>query len=162
MSPDNAPPDRTSDTEPLWYVTLQDYPEITVIAFNYMEDRCHIEYSGWPEDLIAAGVMQAPWATPTGKHLRDPDGGKVSISRQWRLAGQPTPRRYCVVRREDRPRTELARWPGASAAAKAHEKHAAWDQARRLWAYSSAPTAAAQPRPVLRLVVDNTRPKAGS
>jgi hypothetical protein len=157
-STDNVTPGSSENPKPDWYATLPGYPEITVIVVPIAQDRCHIEYSGWADDLIAARLMLAPWLTPTGKHLCDPDDGrKVSIVRQWREAEGSQPRRYCVVRRERR-LTELSRWPGAGEALEASRKYTAWDRARRPWAYLETPTSVPRPRPVLRLVVDNTPP----
>ena len=127
--------------EPCWTVILTTFPEITVTAYESCGDHC-VEYSRWPEDLIAAGVMTVGWKTPTRKHLRDPDGGKVSISRRWRLAGQENPRRYCTVERW-RTFAELRRLPGACEAFEAHEKWEAWSAAR--WASRCAPQPAPTP-----------------
>lgn len=70
------------------------------------------------------------WATPTRKHLRDPDGGKGSVSRRWGVAGQEQPRRYLVVTR-DRPLDQLARWPGALQALDAYRAYEARDRTPR-------------------------------
>lgn len=130
----------------LWYVGtspgLPGFPDITVMAQPVHKD-VYFDYSGWPEDLVAAGVMQPEWLTPTGKHLRDPDGAPVSVSRRWRvISPEAPPRRYCVVKRY-RPLQELSRWPEAAKALEAYER---WRM----------PQASEPPRPELRLVVNNT------
>lgn len=59
----------TSANEPLWYVAgLPGFPGVTVTA-EPVHEEVLFDYSGWPEDLIAAGVMLPEWLTPTGKHL---------------------------------------------------------------------------------------------
>ena len=129
-------------SKPLWYVAgLPEFPDITVMAQPLSAEAFHLDYSGWPADLVAVGVMEQEWIVPSGKHLRDPDGGKVSVSRRWRLVSpELPPRRYCVVARH-RPLSDLARWPGAAEALEAYRR------------YRRVPP----PRPTLRLVVDNTQ-----
>lgn len=119
MSHETAP----TDSKPLWYVAgLPGFADVTVMTQPVYEE-VQFDYSGWPEDLIALGVMSPEWLTPTGKRLRDPDGRKVSVSRRWRLVSpEAPPRRYCVVDRR-RPFAELARWPAALEALEAYGKY---------------------------------------
>lgn len=149
-----------NDERPPYHIALPGFPDITVEAYTFHKDGTScVTYAGWPEDLAAAGVILPQWATPTRKHLRDLDGGKVSISRRWRVADQEQPRRYFVVRR-DRPLAELARWPGALQALEAYRAYEAWDRARRPWAWDSPLEVSAPLKPALRLFVDNTRERS--
>lgn len=173
MSADNATPDGVGGpTEPSGYGILDGYPDVRVVAFRIRcADTHYLHYSGWPEDLIALGVMQASWATYDRLKLpRDPDGGKVSVARRWRVDAQGQPRRYCDVRRRDCSSDQMAQWPGAEAACEAYAKYTAWrDQkiatyhAKRAAvaseiedALASRQASGARPRPVLRMVVNNT------
>lgn len=171
MSTENTTPgDASSEPEPgpdCYHRQLPDYPEVRVtVLAAFVDGYCSIEYRGWPEDLAAAGVMLAPWAIP-GARPRDPDGGRVSISRWWRsIDGQS--RRYCAVSRY-RPSGDLFRWPGAIEALKAYEKYVVWrhDKIAARNAESSAvaselsevmaagQASRAREKPMLRLVVNN-------
>lgn len=166
MSADNSP---LQDGKPERYATLPSFPEVIVTASrcDHEPGFVQFEHSSFPEDLIGAGVMTVAMTVPTRKHPRDPDGGHVSVTRYWRLR-EGAPHRYCRIRRS-RPIAELAGWPGVSEALAAHAEYEAWDKERRPWAYEDAPGMAAmfglsspaalprKPRPVLRLVIDNTR-----
>ncbi len=87
-----------------------------------------VEYLGWPDDLIAAGLMLQEWLQPTGKRLKDQDGDRVTVTRYWRLKdGQPDgqPARYCKVLRV-KPMAATLRLPGAALALEALKAYHRW------------------------------------
>jgi hypothetical protein len=94
MSTGIVPPGVAAENPKLYeYVTLPGFPGIRVAAVA-VGDLCSFHYEDGPEDPAASGVMLASRATPRGRHPGDAAGGKVSVSRPWRLAGQDQPRRY--------------------------------------------------------------------
>ncbi|HEY1891999.1 MAG TPA: hypothetical protein VGG63_16465 [Steroidobacteraceae bacterium] len=161
MSADNATP---AAEAPSAYVTLPGSDVLVIVHRDYQDPAMvRIEYAGWPDELVAAGAMTPEMAVPTGKHRRDPDGGRASIMRYWRLRSDGKPHRYCKITRL-RPLHTIGRWPGATEALAAYEEYVTWDKKQRPWAYDEqriatlfgiVPTSA--PRPALRLVVDNTK-----
>lgn len=170
MSTDNSP---SQDSKPALYVTLPNFPEIIVMARRWDREPGFVrfEYWGFARDLVAAGVMTRAMAIPSGKHPRDPDGGRVHITRYWRLKKDGRSHRYCQILRK-KAFAELARWPGVVEALAAHERFWAWDKEQRPWAYDARENARKaavvlglpspaisppRPRPTLRLVGDNTR-----
>jgi hypothetical protein len=99
----------------------EDVPGFPQISVRYYGHRHHegtlwvwVRFSGWPDDLIAAGLMSAAWLQPTGKHLRDSDGAPASVARSWRLR-DGAPQRWCQVLRA-KPVERLDTLPGARAA----------------------------------------------
>lgn len=140
------------------YVAHPRFPNIKIQAWVVF-DVVSIEYVGWPEDLIAAGLIQPQWLNLSkGGRRCDPDGRKVWSTIKWRKSGQALPRAYYVIRREC-PIGEVSRWPGAAEALKAYNKYKEREARERSEVFGKSPALppAPKPRPALRLVIDNTR-----
>lgn len=170
---DTAHVNAKENEAPAWYITLA--PDILLSAYEYPAGEVRLRYSGWPQDLLAAGII-------TRAHLRGgkvgrprsnpaPDGGKISVARRWKVKERTgKPARYFDVKL-DRPMTAIAQRPGALAALAARARYEAWRQERYPDAHmalgahlpglgfepypAGAPIRA--PAPALKLVVDNTR-----
>ena len=157
--------DAASEQRPAWSVTLQDFPGVTVVLDRppWPDEKTGQEmirfcYYGWPEALIAAGVITPELLAPTRKHRRDGKGLPVSVTSYWHLRdGQP--QKFVKVRR-----TAIARipygLPGAQAAAETAERYMEWMETKlpepeRTFAMSERRRQKKMPH--LRLVVDNTR-----
>jgi hypothetical protein len=144
----SAPAD--GDPRPLWYVSMHGHPEVYVTYLGFYNGTHRVEYSGWAENLLSAGVILPQWTEPSGKRLRDTDGDRVTITRAWREGDDGKPRRWfralfskhCV---DDLPVVEDARI--------AMERYEAWSSPENRERRAEP----AQARPALRLVVDNTR-----
>jgi hypothetical protein len=136
------------DEAPAWYATVPNFPNIEVYSRGEHKGYVWLEYSGWPQDLIDAGIMMEHMLQPTGKHLRDADGDAVSLTRSWRLR-DGLPQRHCKVRRA-KPAAAMLALPGAREAIAARERYQAWQEAQHT-------PLTEESRQRLRLVVDNTR-----
>lgn len=69
----------SKDKAPAWYITLA--PNILLDASEYPAGTVCLHYSGWPEDLLAAGIITQGHLRPTGKGWRSrpaPDGGRIA------------------------------------------------------------------------------------
>jgi len=88
-----------------------------------------IRYSGWPKDLVAAGVITRAMVLPSGKHPRAADGCGIRIRRYFRLK-RGRPQRYLAVFRGV-PAALVDRFPGVREAIKAKERYLAWRDAPR-------------------------------
>jgi hypothetical protein len=158
---------------PAWYITLP--PGILLDATEYPDSTAFLHYSGWPEDLLAAGIITQAHLRPTDKGWRSRpahDGGRIAVARRWKVRERTgKPARYFDVKLE-RPITAVAQWPGALEALAARERYDAWHRAQYPDAHMSPEQAAErraivlgaleqktreERRPSLRLVVDNTR-----
>lgn len=132
----------TSD-RPAACISVPGFAGITVLA----QTLGGVRYAGWPDELLAAGIINAAMVLPTGKHLRTPDGLKVSVARYWRQR-DGAPSKFFQVAVRGAPEL-LLRWPGVCEARAAYERYCRWkdqrDQERQHPRVSH-----------LRLVVDNT------
>ncbi len=147
--------DETTHERPSDRITLPDFPEITVMFTGHC-DISQVDYYGWAEDLIAAGIATAEMLAPRVWKRRDADGDKFRLSRYYRLKdGQPHP---CYRITRIKPDARIECLPGARAAMAAYERRKSWDAQR--WENIGARRRLEQvpmARPSLRLVVDNTR-----
>ena len=159
--------DRHDASKPADHVTLPS--GVDVYCFDRSTERDDVvlvEYHGWASDLIASAMMTEEWLQPSGKHLKDHDGDRVSLQRFWRVRdGQPA--RYCIVHRY-KPKLAALSLPGAVAAAAAIAALYAWGARRNelvdSWDHEcrqgpQRPRPKGMSPPALRLVVDNTRQK---
>ncbi len=89
-----------------------------------------LEYTGWASDLVASGLVPKAWLRPTGKHLRDPDGNKVTVVRYWRKQNGK-PKRYCRIPAEKATKALAIQLPGVAGGHHRCNAHVQW-QARRL------------------------------
>ena len=141
------------DERPSGVATVPGFPLIKVIAcWHLSEDPMPLTYYGWPEDLIAAGIMPADMREPNGKHFKDANGNSIHRIRYWKQRAGGI-ERYFKIHREV-PAARLGELPGAREAVAARAALNAWDEpAQRQREQREQPPA----RPALRLVVDNDR-----
>jgi hypothetical protein len=148
------------DERPRSSVPVPGFPDITVVVHQVRShDVFFLNYYGWPADLIAAGIMPAELLEPTGKRHINARGEPVPVARYWRLK-DGHPQRYCKVSHIVST-ASIDLLPGARDAVAAYERlcdrsEASAARRRR----QDAPAKAPEPRPALRLVVDNTKGSA--
>lgn len=146
------------DKKPVGYVTLSQH-SVDVVYEGGREESI-VRYYGRAEDLIAAGVATAEMLLPGRRSRRDADGDRCSVQRYWRNGDNGQPYRHCRLSRFKSVKS-IERLPGVLDARNAadglnrwrEEHHARLLEGRAEMLTESAP----QPRPQLRLVVDNTR-----
>lgn len=151
------------------------YPDLLVAASPASDSDLYVTHIGFPEDLIAAGVVTAemlerPGKKGAGNGRVDPDGFRFFLERYFVTRdGQPVLR--CRVRRLEVPVPTALKLPGVAEALEAHARHEKdlderETECQRQEAKRSAAVVAHQPEVVagprgkyghLRLIVDNTR-----
>jgi hypothetical protein len=142
--------ERHDAVRPEWWASHPNCAGIDVECTNPRDGRVLVYYRGWATDLIAVGVMTESMLQPTGKHLRDADGDRVTVTRSWREEnGQP--RRWCQVLRI-KPTAAALGLPGARAALTALDQFQKWQQRRQAIVSQRCDS-----RPNLYLVVDNSQ-----
>lgn len=151
---------------------VPNFPELHVFCAHWAEpDRIRIEYRDWPEDLIASGAVPrralSIGCRNAARRRLDSDGARWYVRTYWRLRESPGGRTrrsrfYCVS--SDRPIAQVERMPGGPEGLAAEERCRAWlehdariKSVRASIDRSSAAEQASRPRPVLTLIVDNTR-----
>jgi hypothetical protein len=151
---------RNTDAEPAWPARVTGFSSVEVYYTAYEDLPPSLEYCGRAEDLIASGAATDAMLVinpPRGPRVRrvDQEGDPFRILRYWRSGegGSECPpyRWYRLTR--IKPLERLERLPGAQEAIATRTTWDEWfERRRRADQEPSGPG-----RPVLRLVIDNTR-----
>jgi hypothetical protein len=169
VSVDNATPASDQREEPLWYATVPGFAQVEVrylAGWGRDPDLVVAEYCGTAENLVAAGVATTTMLdrrVRAGRHRErvDQDGDRFQLVRYWRSTvdgKECVPYRYFRLRRL-KPKGRAAGLPGINAAIAAYNRWLKWRAAEgqdtQLFRVKELPEQVR--KPLLRLVVDNTR-----